>query len=125
MLKARVEAGDADAGGFVHWGATSLDVIDTAMVLLLRRCRDILIAIASVCLPRYAVFPMSTPKPLCSPTLLQPASPVTFGLRSAGWYAGVHRGWQRVWSRFDGALLLFNSEAQAARSPLSATRDSK
>jgi 3-carboxy-cis,cis-muconate cycloisomerase len=31
---------DADAAGYVHWGATSQDVIDTAMVLqLAKRCR--------------------------------------------------------------------------------------
>jgi 3-carboxy-cis,cis-muconate cycloisomerase len=29
-------------------------------------------------------------------TLLQPAPPITFGLKAAGWLAGVHRGWSRV-----------------------------
>ena len=36
MLTERVRARDAKAAGFVHWGATSQDVIDTALVLLLR-----------------------------------------------------------------------------------------
>ncbi len=30
------------AAGFVHWGATSQDVTDTALVLLLGRCRAVL-----------------------------------------------------------------------------------
>ncbi len=107
MLKTKVEAGDAAAGGFVHWGATSQDVVDTAMVLLLRRCRDILdrdrkrvLATLRRLSDEHAATVM------LARTLLQPAPPVTFGLKSAGWYAGVHRGWQRVWSRFDEALCL-------------------
>src|ERR1044072_5671023 len=39
MLTARVRATDPSSAGFVHWGATSQDVSDTALVLLLRRCR--------------------------------------------------------------------------------------
>ena len=39
-------------------------------------------------------------------TLLQPAPPVTFGLKAAGWCAAVRRGWERVSSRFDEALYL-------------------
>ena len=29
-------------------------------------------------------------------TLLQPGPPITFGLKAAGWYAGVRRGWVSV-----------------------------
>jgi 3-carboxy-cis,cis-muconate cycloisomerase len=107
MLKTKVEAGDADAGGFVHWGATSQDVVDTAMVLLLRRCRDILDRDRKrvlAALRRLSDEHAETV--MLARTLLQPAPPVTFGLKSAGWYAGVHRGWQRVSSRFDEALCL-------------------
>ena len=42
MLTERVRAQNAAAAGFVHWGATSQDVTDTAMVLLLNRCRQVL-----------------------------------------------------------------------------------
>jgi len=42
MLTARVLAVDPDAAGFVHYGATSQDVADTALVLLLRQCREVL-----------------------------------------------------------------------------------
>ncbi|MFI5106627.1 MAG: lyase family protein, partial [Terriglobales bacterium] len=37
QLTARVRARDQAAAGFVHWGATSQDVCDTAMVALLCR----------------------------------------------------------------------------------------
>ena len=44
MLTDEVRKADADAARFVHWGATSQDVADTAMALLLRRAEPILIA---------------------------------------------------------------------------------
>src|SRR6516164_9320562 len=44
MLTDRVRLLDAKAAGFVHWGATSQDVSDTALVLLLGQCRTVLAA---------------------------------------------------------------------------------
>ena len=44
MLTEQVRKTDAEAAGFVHWGATSQDVADTAMSLLLKRAEPILIA---------------------------------------------------------------------------------
>src|SRR5215469_3423358 len=41
-LTDRVSHIDADAAGFVHWGATSQDLLDTALILLLRDARRIL-----------------------------------------------------------------------------------
>ena len=39
-------------------------------------------------------------------TLLQPAPPITFGLKAAGWLAAARRGWSRIESRFTEALLV-------------------
>jgi 3-carboxy-cis,cis-muconate cycloisomerase len=39
-------------------------------------------------------------------TLLQPAPPITFGLKAAGWLGAVRRGWSRVASRFDESAYL-------------------
>ena len=36
MLTAEVAKSDKEAAGYVHWGATSQDIIDTALVLQLR-----------------------------------------------------------------------------------------
>src|SRR5215467_7465002 len=41
-LTKRVRDKNPVAAGFVHWGATSQDVCDTALVLLLKQCRHIL-----------------------------------------------------------------------------------
>ncbi len=107
MLTARVRAADGDAAHFVHWGATSQDVVDTALVLLLRRCRDILKhdhdrLVAS--LRRLADDHAGTV--MLARTLLQPAPPIPFGLKAAGWYAALRRGWERVSSRFEEARCL-------------------
>jgi 3-carboxy-cis,cis-muconate cycloisomerase len=102
MLTEKVRARDAEAAGFVHWGATSQDVTDTALVLLLRHCRGVLEADhhrVSRALRRISNEHASTV--ILGRTLLQPAPPVTFGLKAAGWLGSVRRGWARVASRFD------------------------
>jgi 3-carboxy-cis,cis-muconate cycloisomerase len=44
-LTEKVSAAAPEAAGWVHWGATSQDVADTALVLLLKRHRPSLLAI--------------------------------------------------------------------------------
>lgn len=107
MLTDRVRATDPAAAGFVHWGATSQDVADTALVLLLRRCRDILAADHARLerALRWLAQEHAT-SVMLGRTLLQPAPPVTFGLKAAGWLAAVRRGWARVAGRFGEALVL-------------------
>src|SRR4051812_23655454 len=41
-LRDRVRATDAESATFVHWGATSQDVVDTALTLCLARARAFL-----------------------------------------------------------------------------------
>jgi 3-carboxy-cis,cis-muconate cycloisomerase len=81
-----------DARKFVHWGATSQDVIDTAMVLQMRDGlalldRDLL-AIGRAC-AELADRHRTTVMP--GRTLLQQALPITFGLKSARWLGLVTR----------------------------------
>lgn len=102
MLRERVRAQNEAAAGYVHWGATSQDVTDTALVLLLRRCRQVLEADhhrVSLGLRRISNEHANTV--MLGRTLLQPAPPITFGLKAGGWLGAVRRGWSRVASRFD------------------------
>jgi len=78
------------ASAHLHKGATSQDVVDTAMMLVARRALDPivtdLVAAADACAElagrwRQAIVP--------GRTLLQQALPVTFGLKAAGWLAGL------------------------------------
>jgi len=91
-LTARVAQNDKEAAGFVHWGATSQDVIDTGLVLQLRAALDATeaeVGALADSLARLAETHKRTP--LAGRTLLQQALPVTFGLKVAGWLSAIER----------------------------------
>ena len=96
-LTRRVREIDATSSRFVHWGATSQDVIDTAMVLLVGRAQTIL-AGDHARLKQFlrALSDRHKGSVMLARTLLQPAPPTTFGLKVAGWYGAIHRSWPFV-----------------------------
>ncbi len=82
-LRARLSAETAD---HLHEGATSQDVIDTAMMLLTRRPLESIVedlARGADAAPELAGQHRRTL--LSGRTLLQQASPLSFGLKAAGW----------------------------------------
>lgn len=94
-LTERVAMLDEAAAAYVHRGATSQDVFDTALVLCVRRAWSSIAAdhdrlVSS--LSRLAVDHAGTV--MLGRTLLQPAVPTTFGLKAAGWLGAVSRTWQ-------------------------------
>lgn len=91
-LTEQVAAASAEAARYVHFGATSQDVVDTGVVLCLapatkhvlnlsKRVGDAAAALAR----RHANTPM------VARTLLQPAVPISFGWKAAVWLAGIAR----------------------------------
>lgn len=93
MLTEAVAAVDADAARYVHWGATSQDVMDTAFVLQLRDAAsrlDAMIAAPGALLADLARAERSTPT--VARTLSQHALPMTFGLKCALWLDGLLAG---------------------------------
>ncbi|OYU90469.1 MAG: 3-carboxy-cis,cis-muconate cycloisomerase [Bradyrhizobiaceae bacterium PARB1] len=93
----QLSAAAGEAGRFVHWGATTQDIMDTANVLQiraaleivardLREVRDILKATAK----KYRDTPMA------GRTHLQQALPVTFGYKAAVWLSSIDRHIERV-----------------------------
>ncbi len=85
MLTSHV-AGDAQK--FVHWGATSQDAIDTALMLQIRDGLDLLITnLLAVCEPCAHLAEHYRHTPMVGRTLLQQALPITFGLKAARWLA--------------------------------------
>lgn len=84
------EAVAPDARDFVHWGATSQDILDTATVLVARRAGFVidagLIRLADGCA---ALADRHRSTVMAGRTLLQPAVPITFGMKAAGWLAAV------------------------------------
>ena len=96
-LTERVRAASPENAAYVHWGATSQDVADTALVLLLARVRPALAtehARLSSSLRRLSDAHATTI--MLGRTLMQPATPITFGLKAAVWYSTAARGWKRL-----------------------------
>jgi 3-carboxy-cis,cis-muconate cycloisomerase len=88
---------DGAAKGYVHWGATSQDVIDTALVLQLRDALDdiegnlgMLVDALTVQIERHRHTPM------VGRTWLQQAVPVTLGLKLAGTLSALTRDRARL-----------------------------
>ena len=106
-LTALVRTKAPTAAGFVHWGATSQDVCDTAMVLVLKKAQSILesdLERLEHALRRISQEHAKTV--MVGRTLLQAAPPTTFGLKAAGWLAAVHRSRERLHATFTEALVL-------------------
>jgi 3-carboxy-cis,cis-muconate cycloisomerase len=102
-----VAASSPTAARYVHFGATSQDVIDTALVLCLRAAADRILdlvrrlgdAAASIA-ERHATTPMA------ARTLLQAALPVPFGWKAAIWLSMLCRSVPRFRDAADDACVL-------------------
>jgi 3-carboxy-cis,cis-muconate cycloisomerase len=89
-LTAAVGERDSDAAAYVHRGATSQDILDTAAMLVASRTLGPVLddlAAAAGALGRLAAEHRDTP--MAGRTLTQHAVPTTFGLKAAGWRALV------------------------------------
>jgi 3-carboxy-cis,cis-muconate cycloisomerase len=90
LVRALREAVGGDAARYVHWGATSQDILDTAAMLVSRRALGLVLAdldrVAAAC-ARHARENGETI--MAARTLLQQAVPTTFGLKAAGWLVEV------------------------------------
>jgi 3-carboxy-cis,cis-muconate cycloisomerase len=106
-LTAKVRAANEEAARFVHWGATSQDAADTALVLLLHRVQPVLAAdLTRLESALAALSEKHRDAVMLGRTLLQPAPPVTFGLKAAGWLAAIRRSRARLEAAFAEALVL-------------------
>ena len=85
------------AGVAVHFGATSQDVLDTAMVLVSKRALLLLSEdLAAVAGAAAALALTHRDTVMAGRTLLQQAVPITFGLKAAGWTTMLDGAWVRV-----------------------------
>ncbi|WP_106400995.1 3-carboxy-cis,cis-muconate cycloisomerase [Actinocorallia populi] len=84
-------------GPYVHRGATSQDILDTALMLVARRAVAVMagdLDRTAAALARLAAEHRTTPMP--GRTLTQHAVPTTFGLKAAGWRSLVLDGRDRL-----------------------------
>src|SRR6202795_2118464 len=86
-----------DAARFVHWGATSQDSMDTAVVLQLRRALEIVDQdLARFTSTLASLVDKYRATPIAARTWMQQALPTTFGFMVAGWLDAILRHRSRL-----------------------------
>jgi 3-carboxy-cis,cis-muconate cycloisomerase len=97
MIWQLAERCEGEAGRYVHWGATTQDVMDTAIVLQVREALGLVAASVdklAVIMARLARTHRTTP--IAGRTHGQQALPTTFGYKVAVWLAELARHRQRL-----------------------------
>jgi 3-carboxy-cis,cis-muconate cycloisomerase len=96
-LTANVAEADAEAARYVHWGATSQDVIDTAAMLSLCVGIDVLLVDLDRAIAGFAALARKHRNTaVVARTWLQHALPMPFGLKLAEYAAALHRSKLRL-----------------------------
>jgi len=96
-LTAAVASADPEAARFVHWGATSQDVIDTATMLVLRSAVDVLMTDLDRAIAGFAGLARThRHTAMVARTWLQHALPMPFGLKLAEYAAALNRSRRRL-----------------------------
>lgn len=97
-----------DAAGFVYLGATSQDILDTALMLVAQRSIRVISSDLGTAVAGLAAFADSHRHTvMAGRTLTQHSVPTTFGLKAAGWLMGIA-----------GARAFLTAVAAALPSPL-------
>jgi 3-carboxy-cis,cis-muconate cycloisomerase len=86
-----------DAARYVHKGATSQDIVDTAAMLLTKRALGLILTETDAIAAALAgLADAHRDTPIAGRTLLQQALPTTFGLKAAGWLVSVLEARRRL-----------------------------
>ena len=100
-LTEEVAKRDPQAAEYVHWGATSQDVIDTAVVLQLGEALPPLLKFLDGIVGSFAKLAKKhRATPMLGRTLLQPATPLALGQKIAGWASDIDRAQRRLAGSF-------------------------
>lgn len=86
-----------DAAPWIHYGATSQDIVDTALMLVAKRTLvPITRALEQAAARAAALATRHRDTLMIARTLGQYALPTTFGMKAAQWYAGIDRNAQSL-----------------------------
>ena len=100
LVRALAQACDGDAGGYVHWGATTQNVMQTARTWLMHRAhRAFMVRLGDVLLALAAMAEASAEMLTAGRTNFRQGLPITFGFKAAAWIEEFMRHQQR----FEGA----------------------
>ncbi|MDY0747391.1 3-carboxy-cis,cis-muconate cycloisomerase [Paucibacter sp. R3-3] len=107
QLTERVAAHDAEAGRYVHWGSTSQDVVDTAMVLATRQALALITAdLDALIASLRKLYEQHGAAPVLARSLMQPAQVISFGFKLAAWTAPLLRARERIGEAAERGLQL-------------------
>jgi 3-carboxy-cis,cis-muconate cycloisomerase len=107
QLTALVGADDEKAAGYVHWGATSQDAIDTGLILQLRDALDFVEKdLASLCDILAQLAKRHRDTLVVARTWMEHAVPTLFGLQVAGWLDALDRHHVRLQETKGRAMVL-------------------
>jgi 3-carboxy-cis,cis-muconate cycloisomerase len=97
LIRAAVEGGGDERGDWVHHGATSQDIVDTALMLMSKRAGALIVerldAAADACA---SLAEQHRGTLMVARTLGQQAAPTTFGRKSAGWLVSLSEATDRL-----------------------------
>ncbi len=117
----RAATGDEAAAAFAHWGATSQDIVDTALVLRLQAALGLIEArLGAVSAALAGLADSHRATLIVGRTRSQQALPVTFGLKAANWLAPLLRARRRLDQLRPRLLLLSFGGAAGTLSALGA-----
>ncbi|MBV9164842.1 MAG: hypothetical protein JO342_01695 [Solirubrobacterales bacterium] len=103
---------------YVHLGATSQDIVDTAAMLVAKRASEFVVADARAAIGAAAGLAQDhRGTAMSGRTLLQQALPTTFGLRAAGWLVGLHEATVRLAEERERGLAVQMGGPVGARAP--------
>nr|WP_231713106.1 lyase family protein [Arthrobacter sp. zg-Y769] len=131
-LRTQARAQSPKAAAAIHRGATSQDIMDTALMLLARRALEAVLADADRAAAALAETARRHAATLCvARTLTQHSLPSTFGLRAAQWLHGVGSATQGLrtasgnlllqWGGASGTLAALTLTAASAPGPVRPT----
>lgn len=97
LLKAFKAVLNNNAGEFVHWGATSQDIVDTGLVLQIREAHAVLLKKVRQCEEAcYGLAEKYRDVVMAGRTHVQHALPITMGFKAAGWASEFARHTERL-----------------------------
>ncbi len=97
LVAALRKAVGGEAAQYVHWGATSQDIVDTALILRLRTILEVMKARLDSLIAALVIQAESHRRTVMTArTRYQHAIPTTFGLKVAGWFAPLVRDRARL-----------------------------
>lgn len=123
LVRALANACAGDAGGYVHWGATTQNVVQTARTLLMRQSHEaFMLRFSSVLLKLAALAEDGADMLTVGRTNFRHALPITFGFKVAGWIEEFIRHQKRfsdaeprvfalLWGGAVGAMHAFGDQA--------------